>query len=87
MSWKTVATVLITVFAIALVQATAIGPLFKLTDELSDDGDYNNEYYSVRDRIDGFVSSWINMGLVGIFGMMAYGAARVVRKELTRGQL
>lgn len=87
MSWKTVATVLTVVFAVAVVQATAIGPVHDLEDGFTDNIDYNNEYYSVQDRISGYIDAWINMGLIAIFGMMGWGIARIVRKELTRGQL
>lgn len=91
MSWRTVATVLIVVFLIAVVQSALAGPLVQITSSLNDTGDYGDldgvEGYDGNSVISGMASDWFNMGLVAMFGMMAYGIARVVRRELTRGGL
>lgn len=86
MSWRTAATVLIVVFVILLLQAVLAGPLVQTVNDLNDTGDYSNEHFDGNAIISGFMASWFNMGLVAVFGMMAWAATRVVRREITRGQ-
>lgn len=89
MSWRTIATVLIVVFAVAIVQAALAAPLNSVLGDLNDTGDYSDldgvDDYNGNSIIGGLWSSWMNMGLVAMFGMMVWGVARVVRRELTRG--
>lgn len=91
MSWKTATVVLIVVFAIALAQSALAGPMVQVTDSLNETGDYSNldgvDGYNGNDVITGLVDDWLNMGLIGMFGIMIWGIARVVRRELTRGRL
>lgn len=86
MSWKTAATVLIIVFVIALLQSLLASPALTLTQDLNQSGDYDNQYFNGNNLISGYLSSWFDAGLVAIFGMMVWGFARVVRKELFRGR-
>lgn len=85
MSWRTAATLLIIVFVLLLLQATLAGPAVQISDDLNATGDYDNDHFNGNDRITGYVSDWFNMGLVAVFGMMLWGVARVIRRELTRG--
>ncbi len=85
MGWKTIATVLIVVFTLVLVQSTLVGPATQITNDLNETGDYNNEHFNGNKLITSYVGDWLNMGLIGIFGIMMWGVAHVVRRELTRG--
>lgn len=85
MGWRTVSAVLVVVFVIGVLQAVLAGPLITLTDDVKDTGDFSNEHFDAEQIIDNTRSAWFNMGLVAIFGIMAWGMIRVVRRELTRG--
>lgn len=85
MSWKTAATVLIIVFVIVLLQAVLAGPFVQIQNDLNETGDYSNDYFDGNALITGWISDWFNAGLIGIFGIMTWGVARVLRRELTRG--
>lgn len=86
MSWKTVATVIIIVFAIALAQMVMAAPLLDVANSLNDSGDYENEHFDGNEKINDLPDIWFNMGLIGIFGLMAWGVWFVVKRELTRGR-
>lgn len=93
MSWKTIATVLIVVFALALVQASLAGPMVTVQDSLNESaGDIQidtgpGQSFDGNSIITGMMGHWFNMGLVAMFGIMAWATARVVRKELTQGRI
>jgi hypothetical protein len=92
MSWRTAATALVVVFAIAMGQAVLIGPVLQVTSDLNDTGDYSDlegadDDYNGNEVISSLPGQWLNMGLVAMFGIMAWGIARVVRRELTRNRL
>lgn len=90
MSWRTTAAVLIVVVSIIIVQSLITDPLIRILDALAGSGDYSDVAGTGLDGgalITGFAGDWLNMGLVLIFGIMAWGIARVVRKELTRGRI
>lgn len=90
MSWRVVAAVLTGIFIIAVVQAALAGPLLAFAGDLKDSGDYTglsgNPDFDAEATIDGMVNNWFDMGLVGMFGLIAWAAARVLRRELTRGR-
>lgn len=85
MSWKTAATVIIIVFVLLLLQATLAGPMTRTLDSLNETGDYSNEHFDGNSLIPGYISSFFDMILVGVFGMMGWAAARILRREITRG--
>lgn len=87
MSWRVVATVLIVVFSIILLQGVIAGPLTETSERLNESGDYDNEHFDGNQIISSLPGDWFNMGLVAIFGVMLWGAWRVIREELTRGGL
>lgn len=87
MSWRIVSTVLIIVFAIVIVQGVLADPLIETGEQLNATGDYDNEHFDGNSIITDMPTHWFNMGLVAIFGIMSWGAWRVVRRELTRGGL
>lgn len=88
MSWRIIATVTITVFAIIIGQAVLIGPLHQTADAINETGDYSdNGHFDGNSLIYNIVYDWANMGLIAIFGVMLWGSWRIVRKELTRGRL
>jgi hypothetical protein len=92
MSWRTAATVLVVALAIAMAQVVLIGPVLQVTSDLNDTGDYSDlegadDDYNGNEVISSLPGQWLNMGLVAMFGIMAWGIARVVRRELTRNRL
>lgn len=87
MSWRIVATVMIIVFAIVLAQGALAGPLIQTGEKLNQSGDYSNPHFDGNQIIGDMPGHWFNMGLVAIFGIMLWGAWRVVREELTRGRI
>ena len=87
MSWRTAAVVLTVIMAVVVLQAALADPLISVGDQLNDTGDYSNDAYDGNALITSLSKSWINMGTVLIFGIMAYGVATVIKRELTRGGL
>lgn len=89
MVWKTAAAVLVAVFSLAVLQAALADPAAEVTTQLNETGDYSDlegvSGYNGNDVITGLLGDWLNMGLMAMFGLMAWGSWRVVRKELTRG--
>lgn len=86
MSWKTVATVMIVIVTLSLTAVVLVGPMTTFFDQINDTGDYDNEYFDGNDLIGSWLGDWLNMVLIGIFGIMIWGFARVVRRELFRGR-
>jgi hypothetical protein len=84
MAWKTVATVVIVVTSILLAQMVLAGPLEETETKLNETGNYSNEHFDGNQRITDQLGNWYNMGKVAVFGLMFWGVAWVVRKELTR---
>lgn len=89
MSWRVVATVLTVVTVLVIVQSALASPLHETTTQLNETGDYGDldgvSGYDGNQVITGLWDDWMKMGLIGMFGIMLWGTARVVRKELTRG--
>jgi len=86
MSWRTAATALIVVFVLLLLLTTLAGPMNQTLDALNETGDYNNTHFDGNSLIPGYIGAWFNMILIGVFGMMTWGVARIVRREITRGR-
>jgi len=84
MSWKQAAAFLTVVFVITVIQTAIAGPLVTLQDTLINAVDFGSPHFNGASLIRGIVSSWFQMGLVAIFGLMLVAIARVVRRELTR---
>lgn len=82
--WQTVVTVMVLVFTLAIAQALLAGPATDVSNDLNESGDYDNEYFDGNDLIGSWTDDWLNMGLAGIFGTLVFGAAVVLRRELTR---
>lgn len=83
MGWRTVAAVMIVVFSILAVWATMADPLVQISNafiEIETSGQLNTD-----SKINTLVGSVFNMILVGVFGILAWGFWRVIRRELTRG--
>lgn len=90
MSWRTIAAVLVVVFTLVMVSTIFASPLVQIMDGLQSSGDYGDDEgghdFDGEQRMEDLQDSWFNMTLLGIFGFMAWGVARVVRKELTRSR-
>lgn len=93
MSWKTATTVLIVIFAIAVAQSILADPAVTIQSSLNETaGDVSidtgpGEDFNGNAHITGILGDWFNMGLIGMFGIMMWGLARAVRRELTKGRL
>lgn len=84
MGWKAVATVIIVVFVIVITQMVMAGPIVEISNSLNETGNYSNEHFDGNQTISDMPSVWFNMGLIGIFGIMAWGVWRIIRREITR---
>lgn len=85
MSWRTAATLMIVVFVMLIVLSVMADPLVQIANAFQDletSGQFNTD-----SKIDANVNAWFNMVLVGIFGIFGWATWRVLRRELTRGQL
>jgi TRAP-type C4-dicarboxylate transport system permease small subunit len=83
MSWRTIAAVLIVVFSMLAIWGTLADPLVQISNafiDLETSGQFNTDA-----KISRLTQSVFNMILIGVFGVMAWGIWRVVRRELTRG--
>jgi hypothetical protein len=88
MSWRVVSVVFIVVFTLSLVGMAMAGPLTQVSEDLNETGDYSdNGEFDGNALITGLDGAWFNVILIGIFGIIAWGAARILREELTRGGL
>lgn len=84
MSWKQALSLLVVVFIIVVIQSAVAGPLIQLQDSLIGSVTFGSPHFDGAQLIRDNVSTWFNMGLIAIFGLMGVAIARVVRKELTR---
>lgn len=75
---------MIIVFAVVLTQVALAGPTVEVAEQLNQTGDYNNEHFNGNNIITDMPGHWFNMGLIAIFGIMTWGIARIVRREITR---
>jgi len=85
MSWRTVATFMIVVFAAVAAWITLADPLVQVGNAFKDiptSGQFNYD-----NRVDGLISSWFNMFLILIFGIGAWGVWWVIRRELSTGEI
>lgn len=76
---------MIVVFVMLLVWATLADPLMQIGRafiDLETSGQFNTDQ-----KIEANINAWYNMLLVGVFGVMGWAFWRVLRRELTRGQL
>jgi TRAP-type C4-dicarboxylate transport system permease small subunit len=83
MSWRTVAAVVIAVFSLTIIWVTLGDPLIQIANSFKDIG--TSGQFNYDSKIDGLVGTWFNTILVAVFGLMAWGAWRLLRRELTRG--
>ncbi|MGB9966113.1 hypothetical protein [Halobacterium hubeiense] len=85
MALRAVITVLSVVFVLVLLAAT-IGPVLpQITGALMATGDYNTSWLAGESLVNSLVESWFQMILVGVFGIMLWAVAYVLRRELTQG--
>lgn len=85
MSWRTAATLMIVVFVMLIVLSVMADPLVQIADAFQ--GIETSGQFNTDSKIDANVNAWFNMILVAVFGVMGWGTWRVLRRELTRGQL
>jgi len=84
MGLRAVITVISTIFVLVLLAAT-IGPVLpQITGSLMATGDYNSSWLAGETLVSGLVESWFQMILVGVFGIMLWAFAYVIKRELTQ---
>ena len=86
MSLRTIATVLIVVTSLVLLAMFLSEPLLAIGESLKGVGNYSVDGVAAGQNLDRNISSWLNMFWIGVFGVMLWGAFRVLRRELTRGR-
>jgi hypothetical protein len=85
MAIRTGTTVIIVIFAATVVWVGLADPLVQIGAAFK--GIDTSGQFGKTALIDGMISSWFNAILILVFGIMAWGVIRVVRRELTRGNL
>lgn len=87
MSWRVVATVFIAIFAILLVSTTTANPIHEVTDSIVEIDDGQGDNYDTSNQAADGLRAYGNLILILVFGIIAWGAWFILRKELTEGQL
>jgi H+/Cl- antiporter ClcA len=85
MAWRIGSTIVIVVFVLVVTWMALTGPLVEVGDAFKDlqtSGQFNTD-----DKIDGYISGWLTLFPVAIFGLILWGMWYVYRKELTRSGL
>lgn len=85
MAWRTMATVLIVIFAATMTWIVVADPLVEVGDHFKDLDPNDDDQIDPSGQIDSHISAFFNMFLILIFGVMGWGAWRVLRNEITRG--
>lgn len=85
MSWRVVAVVLIFIMTMIAMQPLLGPALSETTTSINETGDYNESYMDGNSDIRGMYQTLLNGVLLAVFGVMGWGAVRVVRKERFRG--
>lgn len=86
MAWRKVATIMIIVFGIAVVQMSMAGPLTSVSQSLNETGDYSNEHFDGNKTITELPVTWFDMGLMGMFGIILWGFWSVIQDEINEGR-
>lgn len=85
MALRAVITVLSVIFVLVLIAAT-LGPVLpEITSSLMATGDYNTGRLAGEDIVSGLVETWFQSLLIGMFGIILWAVAYVLRRELTQG--
>lgn len=84
-SWRVAATVIIVVFTATIAWTTLSDPLVQTGNAFQSIS--TSGQLATDTKISGMINGFFNMFLVLIFGLFAWGAWRVLRRELTRGRL
>jgi len=84
MSWRVVAAVMIAIFSIVIVSAATAEPLRQTTDALEDLDGADSD---VSEQADSGIRAYGNLILILSFGIIGWGAWRVLRREITEGRL
>jgi len=84
MSWRVIAAIMIAVFVIVAIMTMVAQPIRDVGDSIVDASGSNSDVQQQRDM---GIRAFENLGLLLIGGLLAWGGWRVLRRELTRGQL
>lgn len=87
MSWRLIATILIAVFALVTLWTVTAQPMHTVTDSIVEIDDGEGGQYDTEQTADSYLRGYFNTILVLVFGLIAYGAWFVLRRELTEGRL
>jgi hypothetical protein len=88
MSWRTIAAVIVFIFTMILLLPMTTIALPDTVNELNSTGDYDSRYLDGNSVMGDMVESVYSGVILAVMGIMAWGFARVVRKEssLLRGR-
>lgn len=87
MSWRLVATVMIAIFAIVTLMTMTAQPIHTVTDSIVEIDDGQGGHYDTAQQAESSIRGYFNAMLVLIFGLIAWAAWFVLRRELTEGRL
>lgn len=85
MSWRTIATVMIVLFATMILWTVSVDPLRQVGDSFKEIDDGQGDF-DIPGQIDGKLRGYENMFLILAFGVMTWGLWRILRRELTRSR-
>jgi len=87
MAWRALLVAFVSVAALVVAQGALAGPVVQVSHNLNATGDYSglsgNPGFDGNSIITGVISSWFQMGLIAIFGAMAWATWFVLRRERT----
>jgi len=86
MSWRLVATVMISIFALVTLMTVTAQPMHTVTDSIAEMDDGGGEY-DTGEQAESSIRGYFNAILVLVFGLIAWGAWFLLRRELTSRRL
>lgn len=87
MSWRLITTVMIAIFGIVLMMTMTAQPIHTVTDSIVEIDDGEGGQYDTAEQAESSIRGYFNAMLVVIFGLIAWAAWWVLRRELTTGRL
>lgn len=87
MSWRLITTVMVAIFGILLMMTMTAQPIHTVTDSIVEIDDGEGGQYDTAEQAESSIRGYFNAMLVVIFGIIAWAAWWVLRRELTTGRL
>lgn len=87
MSWRLITTVMVAIFGVLLMMTMTAQPIHTVTDSIVEIDDGEGGQYDTAEQAESSIRGYFNAMLVVIFGIIAWAAWWVLRRELTTGRL